>query len=97
VPVEVSKVEAASLAQRYLGGLHSKKEPPMLHKLFMTLWTERCVKTSIPRSMHNSVVKYLDSTSLGGHHSGMESILHLYSFNTLGLLCVGGSYSQGEV
>jgi hypothetical protein len=30
-------VEAASLAQRYLGGPHSKKEPPTLHKLFMTL------------------------------------------------------------
>jgi hypothetical protein len=45
----------------------------------MTLWTERCVKTSIARSMHNSVEpqKYLDSTSLGGHCSGMESILHL--------------------
>jgi hypothetical protein len=87
VPVEVAKVGAASLAQRYLGGPHSKKEPPTLHKLFMTLWTERCVKTSIPRSMHNSVEpqKYLDSTSLGGHRSGMESVLQLYSFNTPGL------------
>jgi hypothetical protein len=93
VPVEGSKVEAASLAQRYLGGLHSKKEPPTLHKNFMTLWTERCVKTSISRFMHNS----LDMTSLSGHHSGMESISHLCSFNTLGLSYVGGSYSQEEI
>jgi hypothetical protein len=79
VPVEVSKVEAASLAQRYLGGPHSKKEPPALHKLFMTMWTERCVKTSIPRSMHKSVVVE--------QLSDLETVLHfqsLYHYLTIG-------------